>query len=367
MTAYFAFVLVVMLLLATCLAMSVWTRQERFVVQDVIDTQVGKPAPDLIDSTCSVNTGDAYYYLDSTDGLQRHPNIINACFFSNPANDTIMKPDMSDCARGSVVDDTSVVESIGVEPMQGLNKCVIRLRSDLSPALYANYEKKLLNVAVDRSTLYKTTQTTLQNIVALITRLQQQRDAAVAAMEAQRTIEQQTLTSISQLTAKISTSNANQSTRNNQYQSMQNILNNVVADKNKYVGMYNDSSTAFDNDNAALGELNIKLAATRANINTINSTITQLDNEISRLNGIISTNTGAANRLQACKNNSSPTPPDGRCSRACPGWYDPNRGRGYDEFLYWTGAMRSDGACECKGSHSIGGMQPDICDRPGAC
>jgi hypothetical protein len=254
----------------------------------------------VVDQTCSVRTNNVYYSFNNTDGLQRHPNLSNACFFSHPAVSGTMDPELTGCVARSPVDH-DVVSSISVEPVRGVNKCVVTLQPDMPPQLYAEYEAKLLNLAIDRSTLYNTTKMTLESIKALIVRLQKQRNAAVAAMEAQSVLESQTRVKIAELTSKIASNNTNINTRTRQSSNLQTIINNAAAEVTRYRGEYDSASADFNRDSAELQVQNDRLKTTQQNIANLNTQIANIDAEINRLNGIIAGNSSAASRLAACQ------------------------------------------------------------------
>jgi hypothetical protein len=292
-------VVLAIVLLAACLVASVWTRRERFANGEIIDTGSGMPGPDVVDQTCSVRTNSVYYSFNNTDGLQRHPNLSNACFFSHPAVHGTMDPELTGCVARSPVDH-DVVASIVVEPVRGVNKCVVTLKPDLPPQLYAEYEAKLLNLAIDRSTLYNNTRFTLESIKALIVRLQKQRDEAVAAMRAQEVLERSTRAKIVEVTSKIASNTTNINMRTGQSAKLQTIINNAAAEVTRYRGEYDTALADFNRDNAELQVQNDRLKTTQQNIANLNTQIANIDAEINRLNGIIAGNGSASTRLAAC-------------------------------------------------------------------
>ena len=295
-----SFTIMAITLLAACLAVSIWRRRESFF-DEVVGSGYGSPGPNIVDATCSVSTDNTYYNFDKTDGLQRHPNIPNTCFFSHPAQNGIMLPNLRDCAQGSAVHH-EVVESISVEPVQGDNKCVMKLKTDLSPLLYEEYEKKLLNLAIDRSIMYNTTLQMRDNIRALIVRLQSQRDEAVMQMQAQQEVERTTLSQIAVLKSKIMTAQANVNSRNSQNTRMDTVIADASASLATYQSNYDTANASLDKDNTDLQALNAKLATARNNIGGLTSQIASIDAEIARLNKIISSGN---NNAGACRSASA--------------------------------------------------------------
>jgi hypothetical protein len=308
------FIIAAIVLFLACVAASIGirmsTHRERFY-DDVIDTGDGMPGPDVIDQTCSVAMGDTYYNLTMADGLQRHPNISNACFFSHPAVDGIMDKNLVGCKKQSAVDHPSIA-SIGVQPVQGADKCVVMLYPDMTPELYNEYEKQLTNLSVERSRLYANTMGSLESIKALIIVLTRQRDQAITMMDDQNRLEQETAAKIASITSRINTTRNKIAMRTSQSSGLQIIVNNAAADAARYEANFRTSDAAYNKDNADLQILNIELAATRLRIDGLNTEIIGLDNEINRLNGIITTNNNAFNnansRIVGCGGSAVPMP-----------------------------------------------------------
>ena len=168
--------------LAACLALAKNLRGfERFDMLNDIGI-------DMVEGVCSVvGANRGVYNLSRVDALRRHPNVTDACFFVSRDEHGIMRPDLSDCQPKSAVDNSTVVRSIGMEPVLGLQECVLRFNGDLPAEEYSKYETQLVELGVARSRLYRTTESQFIEATNIINKLKQQ--TAKAERELQKQIE----------------------------------------------------------------------------------------------------------------------------------------------------------------------------------
>lgn len=188
-TAGFLLILFLAVVL-TCLLISVFLRRARndpFVVSS--DGLIrDKTLTNLLDGVCTLETDTpkSYFSMTDVDALRQHPYAIDACFFTARDPNGIMDPDLRACTgkEDSPLFDKAAVAGFGIEPILGIDECVVRFKPKQPAKVYKGYQDRLVAYAVENTPLYKNTKVQYKSVQEVMTAVEEQTKVVNDALKA---------------------------------------------------------------------------------------------------------------------------------------------------------------------------------------
>ena len=256
---------------------------------------------DVLEAACEVSTDvrGEVYRLSKIDALKRHPNVLNACYFSTRAVSGLMDPELKGCQPRSAVDDNSAVSQIGTQQVLGQDECVINLVPNQRVAVYKTYEKELAELSVRRSNLYITTFDSFRSAQETIVLLNKQKAQVMAELKRQMKLYSDTYSRLVQATINIQMLTESKNNRLRQLTDLNRMIVTDTAAANTLEIEALSKRQAYEAALVELSSLQSQLDQLTTSISSLRITMVERDTNISQLTSQLNT---ANNTIMASRN-----------------------------------------------------------------